>query len=628
MTNPQLSESLNFDLFDRIPEGVCVLRSDFVVVFWNKTLESWTKIPRREIIGFPIDQYYSHFREPKYQGRLQQIFNGGPPIVFSAQLHKYLIPVPFGPDQLRSQQVMVTGLPNAGGQEFYAVLAIQDVTDLTHQSQAYRKMRDQALAEIQQRQHIEAALRESEARYAKIFEDGPLGMALIDQNHGFFRVNRRFSQMVGYGEEELTGLSVLEITHPLDREKTAYWLEELNRGNCESYRLEKRYCSKTQGVLWVMVTVSMIRNYDGQALYRLSLVEDITERKQSEEALNQAHDHLKRWVMELEQRNREITLLRDLSNALQASLTRGAIAGAIRHFVQALFPQRAGGVLISDQEQVRVFSDWGDALVIEQVALSYQNWLRQQQRRNGLCDCKRFLATLPKEYFYLPLHSQNQELGLFLLEGQIAAGESLNQTEQDLAETVAENIALALANLQLRETLHELSIRDGLTGLYNRRYLEEALGREIHLALRKGYPVGVIMLDVDHFKNFNDTYGHAIGDRVLQVLSEFLVLNIRNSDIACRYGGEELLLILPEASLENTQKRADQIRQGIKTLKIEHQGQTVGKITLSLGVACFPQHGLTWEAVIRAADQALYQAKATGRDRVVAFGPSIDEPTL
>lgn len=193
---------------------------------------------------------------------------------------------------------------------------------------------------------------------------------------------------------------------------------------------------------------------------------------------------------------------------------------------------------------------------------------------------------------------------------------SLTQTKQQLAVTVAEHIALSLANLKLRETLQNQSIRDPLTGLFNRRYLEESLEREVNRAQRKQQTLGIIMLDVDHFKRFNDTFGHEAGDAVLRKLGQFLHTHIRVSDIACRYGGEELTLILPEASLDVTHQRAEQIREGVKHLQVQHRHQPLDAITLSLGVACFPQHGLTGEAVMQAADAALYRAKKEGRDAV------------
>jgi diguanylate cyclase (GGDEF)-like protein len=190
-------------------------------------------------------------------------------------------------------------------------------------------------------------------------------------------------------------------------------------------------------------------------------------------------------------------------------------------------------------------------------------------------------------------------------------------SQQQLAVTLAEHIALALANLKLREALHSQAIRDPLTGLFNRRYMEETLERELRRAERRRAPLGIILFDLDHFKKFNDTFGHAAGDVVLREIGAFLQTRVRAEDIACRYGGEEFLIILPEAALEDTLKRAEQLRVGIKGLNVRYHDRALGAVAVSLGVAILSEHGSTAEAILKAADAALYRAKREGRDRVV-----------
>ncbi len=222
---------------------------------------------------------------------------------------------------------------------------------------------------------------------------------------------------------------------------------------------------------------------------------------------------------------------------------------------------------------------------------------------------------LPQAYFCIPMVAQGEAMGVLYL--SFPQKGQLKKAKQHLAVTVARQISLALANLKLHEKLQQQSIRDPLTGLFNRRYLEESLERELHRARRTEQPLGICMIDVDHFKNFNDTFGHEAGDAVLRELGLFLQQNIRGSDIACRYGGEELTLILPDASLEDTKKRAEYLRENVKLLWLEHRRQPLGSITISIGVASFPQQGHSMEGLIRAADMALYRAKKEGRDRVV-----------
>lgn len=175
---------------------------------------------------------------------------------------------------------------------------------------------------------------------------------------------------------------------------------------------------------------------------------------------------------------------------------------------------------------------------------------------------------------------------------------------------------------RLQAALREQAVRDPLTGLYNRRYLDETLEREVSRARRELAPLSVVMLDIDHFKRINDTYGHQVGDEVLKLLGRTLLGDIRLEDVACRYGGEEFLILLPAMPLDTALARAEGWRRAVTSLALARDGQLV-RFTISLGVAAFPQHGATPDELTRCADQALYRAKHEGRDRVVAYGPSV-----
>jgi diguanylate cyclase (GGDEF)-like protein len=175
----------------------------------------------------------------------------------------------------------------------------------------------------------------------------------------------------------------------------------------------------------------------------------------------------------------------------------------------------------------------------------------------------------------------------------------------------------------LRTSLRNSSIIDALTGLYNRRYLDETLGRELARAERLGQTMGLILIDVDHFKSFNDNYGHEAGDLVLREIGAVLKRAARASDLACRYGGEELIVVLPLASLEVTVQRAEQLRETIKKINISYGGRELPPITASFGISMTPRDGSDVETLFRAADSALYRAKGNGRDQVVVFAAPV-----
>ncbi len=354
----------------------------------------------------------------------------------------------------------------------------------------------------------------------------------------------------------------------------------------------------------------------------LTINRDITRRKRAESQLVEVNEKLQTWVNDLEQRTHEITLLGEMSEVLQACLTVEEAYNAIAYLLPTLFPDLPGSIytISASKNIVESVADWGNLTTSEKLFGLEDCWgLRRGQihfventNSSGLL-CKHLQDTKPSEYCCVPMMAQGEALGILYL---ASSGGRLTEIKRKLAIAVAEQLSLALANLKLQQQLKSQSIQDPLTGLFNRRYLETTLERELQRARRNQQPMSVIMLDVDYFKRFNDTFGHEAGDAVLRELGQLLQKSIRGSDFACRYGGEELTLVMPGASLEIAIARAEQLRQGVKQLQVNYRGQPLGAIALSLGVASFPEHGSTAESVMRAADAALYKAKNSGRDRV------------
>jgi diguanylate cyclase (GGDEF)-like protein len=291
-----------------------------------------------------------------------------------------------------------------------------------------------------------------------------------------------------------------------------------------------------------------------------------------------------------------------------------------------LFPRTAGALYLVNTARtlVSAVASWGDLPSAERMfapddCLALRRGLTHPLSEDQAGQhCLHLGEPLPAATFCLPMQAQGETIGV--LHVQSRQMENLDEAKRQLAYTVVEQAGMALSNLKLREALREQSIRDPLTGLYNRRYMEAALKQQLSRVTRQLHPLGIIMIDIDHFKLFNDTYGHAAGDALLRELCKLLQSQIRGEDIACRYGGEEFTLIMPDASLEVAQQRAEHLRQQAKQLKWQDASQFHEGITLSAGVAIYPEHGRTIENVLRAADAALYRAKQEGRDRVVVAG--------
>jgi len=219
-------------------------------------------------------------------------------------------------------------------------------------------------------------------------------------------------------------------------------------------------------------------------------------------------------------------------------------------------------------------------------------------------------------YMDLPLKTKDDRLIQveFVSNVYWAGGEKVIQCNiRDITELKQVQDTLLKSEALLREQ----SVRDHLTGVFNRRYMEETLERELFRASRKGLSLGIIMFDVDVFKRINDTFGHAAGDAILRELGSLLLKHVRGEDIAARYGGDEFILILPDASREVTAGRAERLCEHVRHLLVQYEGQTLEAVTFSVGVAIFPEHGSTSVVLLKAADDALYRAKREGRGRVI-----------
>jgi diguanylate cyclase (GGDEF)-like protein len=321
-----------------------------------------------------------------------------------------------------------------------------------------------------------------------------------------------------------------------------------------------------------------------------------------------------------------------MGDLLQTCVTAPEACAIIVQFARQLFPNDAGALCLlgGANNLVEAAAVWGELPPDELVFAPSECWALRRGRLHVVTDpdsgpvCPHLGKPPNGPYFCVPMMAQGEALGVLHLrenpsdlEHVDGLHEQLHEAKRRLVVTVAEHVALALANLKLRETLRTQSIRDQLTGLFNRRYMEESLDRELRRSARTRRPLGLILIDLDRFKSFNDSHGHEAGDRLLRAVGHFLQKRMRGGDIACRYGGEEFVFVLPEASLDATADRAEQLRQEVKELHVMHRGRQLGPITLSLGVAVFPDHGTTAVELLRAADAALYRAKAEGRDRMV-----------
>jgi diguanylate cyclase (GGDEF)-like protein len=340
--------------------------------------------------------------------------------------------------------------------------------------------------------------------------------------------------------------------------------------------------------------------------------------------LARANEKLSETVRKLQHSNTELGLISDMGEYLQACETEIEICEIACQYAQLLLPDHVGAIYLSDKSGTMLTAAvrWGHWESGDRIAMDACRAARTGEVHTG-CEknCPVNAGKSCAGSLCIPVNARGENIGLLFLrpeepdraqEKDAAAIMHIRQ----LAAEIADRAALMVISIRLLHRLHEKSIRDALTGLYNRRYLEDSLVREIRRAERRKGTVSLIMFDVDHFKKLNDTYGHDAGDQVLKEIGRTVLEAVRREDIPCRYGGEEFLLILPDAKLEDAARRAEELRGRFADIVIPWHGEEL-HITVSLGVAAYPDHGASPGKLIAVADGALYQAKEQGRNRVV-----------
>ncbi len=321
-------------------------------------------------------------------------------------------------------------------------------------------------------------------------------------------------------------------------------------------------------------------------------------------------------------RTKEIGILQNLGTQLSACHSKEEALKAIEVVTTLLLPRFTGTLALfrASKDKLEIASTWNGQWRGEASYPPEQCWaLRIGQAHLGsveqgtmICGHSTFQD---EQIFCVPLIAQGVTHGV--LHFASPKDTEWKPEEKQLAAAVAEHASLTLASLELRESLRQQAIRDPLTGLYNRRYLQETLNNELRRASRRNQELGLLMIDLDHFKKFNDEYGHEVGDFILSEFGRLVRLSIRGEDVPCRYGGEEFTLLLPETGREGTLLVAEKIAARIREHDFLFGNRSCGPITVSIGAALYPHHGLTAESLSKEADDALYQAKREGRNRVV-----------
>lgn len=471
----------------------------------------------------------------------------------------------------------------------------------------------------------EQAFRDSEARYRRLFETAKDGILLLDATSGQITdVNPFLTELLGYSYEELLGKKLWEIGPFENIVASQSAFRELQQK--QYIRYDELPLETKQHERIDVEFVSNLYEANGKRVIQCN-IRDISERMRTKDSLHKANEELLAVVDELQKHDREMKLINCMNDLLQACKTQDEAYRVIALAVGELFSGQSGGLAIlhTSGQYLETFAHWGADALLESIFSLDDCWAMRRGQPHEVIDpqssiiCNHFIRPPTTSYLCLPLVVQGETLGLFHLNIPAGMNEERATSWRQLVVIVGEGIKLSLSNLRLREIMREQATHDPLTGLFNRRYLDDTLPRELNHARRQNTQICIAMLDIDHFKHFNDTFGHEAGDLILRELGHVLQDNVRKSDIACRFGGEEFVLVLLDSALEASRQHLEKICKCVKELHVHYGEQILGIITLSVGIVEAPQQDMTAVDFLRAADETLYIAKHAGRDRIVAL---------
>lgn len=493
------------------------------------------------------------------------------------------------------------------------------------------------------------AARTGEAQFRTLAEAIPQIVWTTGPDGSSDYANKRWYEVMRLTEAQTLGTGWLDMIHPDDRAPCLQaWERSLRIG--EDFEFQYRLRDERKGFRWYLGRATPLRDSSGAIIKWFGTCTDVEERHQLEileeqikerteelaETNTRLHEEIwerdvarkeldqqnERMLKELSERSQRATLLTKMGEHLQSCLTKDEVFAAALGFAPKVFLNPGGIALLNPERNLaEVIGSWKDCELLGKAFEPSACWALRTGHPHlvpagdATAPCSH-AAGVKHTYLCIPILAQGEALGIMHFQATDESP-SLGEAELSFKTTFAGQVGLSIANINLRDALRTQSIKDTLTGLYNRRYLEEMMEREIRRAARAEQTLGVLMLDLDHFKTFNDTYGHDAGDAVLRQTASFVAKSVRAEDTVCRFGGEEFVVILPTANLGGAQNRAEHIRSKLRELTVLHHGQSVGMITVSIGVSAFPTNGSSSQELLAAADAALYHAKRKGRDRVV-----------
>jgi diguanylate cyclase (GGDEF)-like protein/PAS domain S-box-containing protein len=582
-------------LIDSSVDGILAFDCDLVFTVWNPGMECIFGIRAKDVLGKHVLDACPFFRELGEVANFEAALSGQRAI---SRDNRFPISGTTRQGWFEGYYGPILGSPN-GGDVIGGLAIIRDVTE--------RKL-------AEERQRI------SEERYRELFENACDMVYTHDLAGNITAINRAAERIIGYSRVEALQMKFNQLVAP-EFQNVVHRMIDRQLVEGAPIMQEIEIVAKDANRFVLEVSHRLIFQ-EGRAVGVQGIGRDVTERKKAEQALHKANQELEARVRDLQQRTHEMTLLSELGDILRACLSTDEIYDVIKRVAREIFPAQSGALYVIGPQRtiVEAVAEWGDTTKFELTFAPDECWGLRRGRIHWVRDssggliCKHLYSPPPKGSLCVPMMAQSEALGILHLAQN--NDEPLPEAKGELAMAMAEHVGMAISNLRLHETLRNQSIRDPLTGLFNRSFMEESLELELRRAIRAQYPLSIIMLSLDHFQQLNDNFGVDAGDAILKDTSALLQTNVRKGDIACRYGNHSFVLIMPQSSFDTSVQRAESMRALARNLDLKyHNG--ISPITASIGLAAFPGHGQTVEMLLRSAEAALKRAVSAG-DCVVA----------
>ncbi len=577
-------------------DGIVAFDRDGFLTVWNPAMERMFGLAAREVLGRPAflacpflkelgeDEHIAaalEGRKSVSKGKCHTVPGGAGSVWFEGY---------YGPIQSPGEEGVIGGLA-----------IVRDVTE-------------RALAE--------EARRVSEERYRELFENAYDMVYTHDLSGKITSINKAAERILGYSLDEALRMRFGQLVAPECRAAARRMIDR-QIADAVPMTAELDVLAKGGARLTLEVSHRLVFR-EGRPYGIQGIARDISERKRAEGALAEANRKLEAWVRDLEQRTREMTLLGEMGDILRACLTTEEVYEVIVRIAREIFPEEAGALYVLGplRNIVESVAVWGDPARLATTFTPDECWALRRGRVHWVEDtgvgllCKHLETPPPRGYLCVPMMAQSEAVGVLHLSH--ANGTPLAESKQRLATAMGERVAMALSNLRLHETLRNQSIRDPLTGLFNRSFMEESLELELRRAARTQGTLVVIMAALDRFQEINDDWGLDAGDSLLCRTAVLLQSKVRKGDVACRFSGHAFVLLLPQSGREVGRRRAETLRDLVREMDVQYPGAREGeKISVSVGMALYPDHGQTVEALLRSAEAAVGRARTGGGDAVV-----------